>query len=209
MPKSFVHLHLHTDYSLVDGLVRVKPLVKQVADAGMPAIAITDHHNLFAAVKLFNAAMQAGVKPILGADLRLRDPNDAKQSTRFVLLCMNLAGFHNLSRLLSKAYMEGQHLGVPMLEADWLQGQTDGLICLSGGREGILGKALLNHQKDEIEQQLAFWQPLFPDRLYMELIRTGREDEERFIRAAIALAAEKGLPVVATNDVRFFNAGSV
>ncbi|SFJ95688.1 DNA polymerase III subunit alpha [Methylophaga sulfidovorans] len=203
MPKSFVHLHLHTDYSLVDGLVRVKPLVKKVADEGMPAIAITDHHNLFAAVKLFNAAMQAGVKPILGADLRLRDPNDAKQSTRFVLLCMNLEGFHNLSRLLSKAYMEGQHLGVPMLEADWLQGQTDGLICLSGGREGILGKALLNHQKDEIEQQLAFWQPLFPDRLYMELIRTGREDEERFIRAATALAAEKDLPVVATNDVRF------
>ena len=137
MPKSFVHLHLHTDYSLVDGLVRVKPLVKQVADAGMPAIAITDHHNLFAAVKLFNAAMQAGVKPILGADLRLRDPNDAKQSTRFVLLCMNLDGFHNLSRLLSKAYMEGQHLGVPMLEAEWLQGKPDGLIWLSGRREGI------------------------------------------------------------------------
>ncbi len=120
MSKQFVHLHLHTDYSLVDGLVRVKPLVKAVADAGMPAIAITDQHNLFAAVKLFNAAMQAGVKPILGADLRLKDPSDAKNSTRFVLLCMNLEGFHNLSRLLSQAYTEGQQLGVPMIEADWL-----------------------------------------------------------------------------------------
>ena len=203
MPKQFVHLHLHTDYSLVDGLVRVKPLVKAVADAGMPAVAITDQHNLFAAVKLFNAAMQAGVKPILGADLRLKDPADSKSSTRFVLLCMNLEGFHNLSRLLSKAYMEGQHLGVPMIEADWLEGQSGGLICLSGGREGILGKAMLNHQKDEMEQQLAFWQNLFPNRFYLELIRTGRDDEERFLRLAVALAGDRQIPVVASNDVRF------
>ncbi|KGM07033.1 DNA polymerase III alpha subunit [Methylophaga thiooxydans] len=203
MSKQFVHLHLHTDYSLIDGLVRVKPLVKAVADAGMPAVAITDQHNLFAAVKLFNAAMQAGVKPILGADLRLKDPSDAKSSTRFVLLCMNLEGFHNLSRLLSRAYMEGQQLGVPMIEADWLEGQSDGLICLSGGREGVLGKALLNHQKDEIDQQLSFWQRLFPDRFYLELIRTGREDEERFLRLAVALASDRQIPVVASNDVRF------
>ncbi|EEF79610.1 DNA polymerase III subunit alpha [Methylophaga thiooxydans] len=203
MSKQFVHLHLHTDYSLIDGLVRVKPLVKAVAEAGMPAVAITDQHNLFAAVKLFNAAMQAGVKPILGADLRLKDPSDAKSSTRFVLLCMNLEGFHNLSRLLSRAYMEGQQLGVPMIEADWLEGQSDGLICLSGGREGVLGKALLNHQKDEIDQQLNFWQQLFPDRFYLELIRTGREDEERFLRLAVALAGDRQIPVVASNDVRF------
>jgi DNA polymerase-3 subunit alpha len=206
MPEQFVHLHLHTDYSLIDGLVRVKPLVNQVAEAGMPAVAITDQHNLFAAVKLFNAAMQAGVKPILGADLRLRDPNDAKQSTRFVVLCMDMAGFHNLSRLLSRAYIEGQHLGVPMLEPEWLEGQTDGLICLSGGREGILAKALLNHQLDEAKAQLAEWQRLFPNRFYLELVRTGREDEERYIRAAVNLAAEMQVPVVATNDVRFLKA---
>lgn len=203
MAEQFVHLHLHTDYSLIDGLVRVKPLVSRVVELGMPAVAITDQHNLFAAVKLFNAAMQAGVKPILGADLRLRDPNDAKQSTRFVVLCMNLEGFHNLSRLLSRAYREGQHLGVPMLDAEWLEGQTDGLICLSGGREGALARALLNHQQQEATEQLAFWQRLFPGRFYLELIRTGREDEERFIRAAVALAAEHAIPVVASNDVRF------
>lgn len=203
MPEQFVHLHLHTEYSLIDGLVRIKPLVKQVAEYGMPAVAITDQHNLFAAVKLFNAAMQAGVKPILGADLRLRDPSDAKQSTRFVVLCMNQTGFRNLSELLSRAYIEGQHLGVPMLEADWLEGQTEGLICLSGGREGILARALLNHQHDEARSQLAFWQALFPERFYLELVRTGREDEERFIREAIALAAEEQIPVVASNDVRF------
>lgn len=206
MSAEFVHLHLHTDYSLVDGLVRIKPLVKAVADAKMPAIAITDQHNLFAAVKLYTAAQQAGVKPILGADLRLRDPDDPKNSSRFVLLCMDMVGYHNMSRLLSRAYIEGQHLGVPMLDLDWLDGQTDGLICLAGGRTGILGKALLNNQTDEVEAIVSHWQNLFPDRLYLELIRTGREDEERYINLAIDLALKHDLPVVATNDVRFLDA---
>ena len=150
MSAKFVHLHLHTDYSLVDGLVRIKPLVKAVVGAEMPAIAITDQHNFFAAVKLYTAAQQAGVKPILGADLRLRDPNDPKNSSRFVLLCMDMTGYLNMSRLLSRAYIEGQHLGVPMLDLDWLDGHTDGLICLAGGRTGILGKALLNNQTDSV-----------------------------------------------------------
>lgn len=206
MSAEFVHLHLHTDYSLVDGLVRIKPLVKTVASENMPAIAITDQHNFFAAVKFYTAAQQAGIKPILGADLRLRDPEDAKKSSRFVLLCTDMVGYLNMSRLLSRAYIEGQHLGVPMLDLDWLDGQTDGLICLSGGREGILGKALLNNQSDEVETIVAHWQKLFPDRLYLELIRTGRDDEERYINLAIELALEHDLPVVATNDVRFLSA---
>jgi DNA polymerase-3 subunit alpha len=203
MSADFVHLHLHTDYSLVDGLVRIKPLVKAVASEAMPAIAITDQHNFFAAVKLYTGAQQAGIKPILGADLRLRDPDDPKKSSRFVLLCMDMVGYHNMSRLLSRAYIEGQHLGVPMLDLDWLDGQTDGLLCLSGGRDGILGKALLNNQSDEVESIVSHWQNLFPDRLYLELIRTGREDEERYIHLAVDLALKHDLPVVATNDVRF------
>ena len=203
MPAQFVHLHLHTDYSLIDGLVRIKPLIKAVVDAGMPAIAVTDQHNLFAAVKVYTAAQQAGVKPIIAADLRVRDPANSKINSRFVLLCQNQQGYLNLSRLLSKAYIEGQHFGVPMLDLDWLEGQTDGLICLSGGREGILGKALLNNQKKEAENSVKHWTRLFPDRFYLELIRTGRDDEERYIQAALDLAVHHDLPVVATNDVRF------
>lgn len=203
MTSPFVHLHLHTDYSLVDGLVRIKPLVKAAAASGMPAIAITDQHNLFAAVKLYSAAMQAGVKPILGADIRLRDSNDSKKSLRMVLLCSTMEGYHNLSRLISRAYTEGQHLGVPMLEPEWLIGQTDGLICLSGGREGLLGRDLLAGRQAEAEEQAAHWMRLFPDRFYLELIRTGRDDEERYIQQALLLASELDLPVVATNDVRF------
>lgn len=200
--SSFVHLHLHTDYSLIDGLVRVKPLISAVAAAGMPAVAITDQHNLFAAVKMYSAAMQAGVKPILGADLRLRDPEDSKNSLRFVLLCMNMTGYHNLSRLLSRAYIEGQHLGVPMLERDWLADHTDGLICLTG-REGFLGRAVLNGREDEARHQASAWAALFADRFYLELTRTGRDDEERFNQGALAIASALDLPVVASNDVRF------
>ncbi len=205
MSEQFVHLHLHTDYSLVDGLVRVKPLIKAIADAGMPAIAVTDQHNLFAAVKVYKAAQQLGVKPILAADLRLRDPDDAKKSSRFVLLCQNTEGYLNLSRLLSRAYMEGQHLGVPMLELEWLDGQTEGLICLAGGREGLLGKALLHNLQADVERITRHWMALFPDRFYLELIRTDREDEERYIQAALDLAVSHNLPVVATNDVRFLD----
>lgn len=203
MSAQFVHLHLHTDYSLVDGLVRVKPLIEAVAKAGMPAIAVTDQHNLFAAVKVYTAAQYKGVKPILAADLRLRDPADPKKNSRFVLLCQNNEGYRNLSRLLSRAYIEGQHLGVPMLDLDWLDGATDGLICLAGGRDGILGRSLLNNQTAELNSIVEHWKALFPDRFYLELIRTGRTDEERYIDGALAVAVEHDLPVVATNDVRF------
>lgn len=199
----FVHLHLHTDYSLIDGLVRVKPLVSAVATSGMPAIAITDQHNLFAAVKLYNAAVNAGVKPILGADLRVIDPEDNKRTMRIVLLCMNMTGYHNLSRLLSRAYMEGQQLGVPMIQQDWLSGQSDGLICMTGGKDGVLSRALLNGRQQETVVLANTWATLFQDRFYLELTRTGREAEEPLNQAALSLAETLELPVVATNDVRF------
>ena len=206
MAAQFVHLHLHSDYSLIDGLIRIKPLVSAIAEAGMPAVALTDQHNFFAAVKFYSAAISAGIKPILGADLRLRDEADTKGNSRFVVLCQNMIGYHNLCRLLSRAYIEGQHLGVPMLDFSWLEGQTEGLICIASSREGLLSKALLNEQKDEVSSIVNRWTSLFPDRLYLELIRTGREDDERYIDAALDIAYEFDLPVVATNDVRFIDA---
>lgn len=203
MTAQFVHLNVHSDYSLVDGLVRIKPLISAAAEAGMPAVALTDQHNFFAAVKFYSAAIRAGIKPILGADLRLRDEADPKGNSRFILLCQNMVGYHNLSRLLSRAYIEGQHLGVPMLDFDWLSGQTEGLICISSSVGGLLTKPLLTNQKEESSAVLNRWTQLFPDRFYLELIRTGREDDERYLQAALALAGEANLPVVATNSVRF------
>ncbi len=201
MITTFVHLHLHTEFSLVDGLIRIKPLIEQVAGAGMPAVAVTDMNNLFAAIKFYKAAHAAGIKPIIGAELWVR--REAAEPARLVLLCQNLDGYHNLARLISRGYREGQQRGVPILALDWLKGSTDGLIALSGGREGELGRALLHGQSAQAQSLLADWRALFPDRFYLELQRTGRPEEEDYIQAAVELAAATDVPMVASNDVRF------
>ncbi|HHO68647.1 MAG TPA: DNA polymerase III subunit alpha, partial [Gammaproteobacteria bacterium] len=203
MTPGFVHLHLHTEYSLVDGIVRIKPLVQAVAEAGMPAVAVTDQSNLFAMVKFYRAAMAAGVKPIVGVDLWLRNADNTGQPWRLVLLCQDRDGYRNLTELVSRSYLEGQHQSVPMLERDWLAGHSDGLIALSGGRQGDVGEALLAGDAALAQRRLDFWQDLFPDRFYLELQRTGREGEEDYLHAAVELAARRDVPVVASNDVHF------
>ncbi|MCP3666153.1 MAG: DNA polymerase III subunit alpha [Gammaproteobacteria bacterium] len=208
MSPAFVHLRVHTEYSLVDGLVRVKPLVNQVALAGMPAVAVTDQTNLFSLVKFYKAAMAAGVKPIGGADVWVRDADDANNPFRMVLLVQDLAGYKNLTRLVSRSYREGQHLGRPMLELEWLDKESSaGLIVLSGGREGDVGRALLSGNRLLAESRLSHWLDLFGDRYYLELHRTGRPEEEDCLHACVELATAMGVPVVATNDVRFLKQG--
>jgi DNA polymerase-3 subunit alpha len=202
MPK-FVHLRVHTEYSLVDGLVRVKPLVKAAAAGGMPAVAVTDQNNLFALVQFYKAAQGAGVKPIVGADVWLENPADPAQPYRLVLLCKDKAGYLNLSRLVSRSYTEGQQHGRPMLHRSWLTGNVDGLIVLSGSREGDVGRALLAGHRDQAAELLTGWLRLFGDNYYLELTRTGRPGEEDYLHEAVGLAAMMGVPVVATNDVRF------
>ncbi|MCK9531145.1 MAG: DNA polymerase III subunit alpha [Gammaproteobacteria bacterium] len=204
---SFVHLRVHTEYSLVDGLVRVKPLVKAAAAGGMPAVAVTDQNNLFALVQFYKAAQGAGVKPIAGADVWLDNPADPAQPYRLVLLCKDKAGYLNLSRLVSRSYTEGQQHGRPMLQREWLTGNVDGLIVLSGGSEGDVGRALLAGHRDQAAELLTGWLRLFGDNYYLELTRTGRPGEEDYLHEAVGLAAMMGVPVVATNDVRFLKPG--
>ena len=206
MQPDFVHLHVHTEYSLVNGTVRVKPLVKAVAEARMPAVAVTDQSNMFSMVKFFRAATAAGVKPLVGVDLWLEEAADLNQRSRLVLLCKNRQGYLNLTELVSRTYTEGQQRGLPVLERAWLQGHSDGLIALSGGRSGDIGQALLAHKKELAGQLLADWQELFPDSFYIELQRTGRPDEEAYLHDAVTLAAGFDVPVVATNDVNFLKA---
>ncbi len=201
----FVHLHLHTEYSLVDGLVRIKPLVNAVAEAGMPAVAMTDQCNLFGMVKFYKAAMAAGVKPIIGVDAWLHNEEDPNLPGRLVLLCKDNVGYRNLTRLVSRSYIEGQHRGQPTLNREWLEGNTEGLIALSGGREGDVGQALLNGNLELAIRRLQQWQALFPDGYYLEVQRTGREGEEDYLHEVVKLAAAHDAPVVATNDVHFIN----
>ncbi len=203
MTPGFVHLHVHTEYSLVDGLVRVKPLVAACAAAGMPACAVTDQSNLFAMVKFYRAAQYAGVKPIIGVELWVRDARRKDEAARLVLLCQNREGYLNLTRLVTRSYLEGQVRGIPGIDKSWLAGHSDGLIALSGGREGDVGRALLASQPERAEQLLRDWLALFPQRYYLELTRTGRMGEEEYLHAAVTLASTCDAPVVATNDVRF------
>lgn len=203
--STFVHLRIHTEFSLIDGLTRVKPLIKAVADDGMPAVAITDQSNLCALVKFYSSARQAGIKPVLGADLWLDNNQNDGLPYRVTLLVINRAGYANLTRLISQAYLEGQRQGKPIVQREWLEQQNEGLIMLSGAREGDIGQALLSDEIDEAEQLAAQWQHYYPERFYIELQRTSREGEDRYLHLAVALADKLALPVVATNDVRFIH----
>ena len=152
----FVHLRLHTEYSLVDGIVRVPELMAAVAAARMPAIALTDQCNLFAMVKFYKEALAAGVKPLIGVDAWIREPGERAPPTRIVFLCQNLAGYRHLTQLVTRSFLEGQQRGAPMLERAWLEPTTlAGLIVLSGGAEGDIGQALARGNAEEAVRCLA------------------------------------------------------
>ncbi|WP_458524841.1 DNA polymerase III subunit alpha [Onishia taeanensis] len=203
MTPSFVHLRVHTEYSLVDGLVRLKPLVKQTVQAGMPALAMTDEANLFGLVKGYRAAQGAGLKPIIGADLWLANPHDEAHPYRLTLLAMDSDGYRNLTELISKGWMEGQRQGRAILDKAWVFAQSEGLIALSGGRDGEIGRHLLSEHGETARALLHEWNQSFPGRFYLELNRTSRPFEEECLHLSVSLAAETDTPVVATNDVRF------
>ncbi|MGO2007383.1 DNA polymerase III subunit alpha [Vreelandella alkaliphila] len=203
MTVPFVHLRLHSEYSLVDGLVKLKSLVSTTAERGMPALALTDEANLFGLVKFYKAAQGAGLKPIIGSDLWLYNPHDEAHPYRITLLAMNDVGYRNLTELISKGWTDGQRQGRAILDKQWVLAQSEGLIALSGGREGEIGRHLLSDHEREARELLEEWQRAFPDRFYLELIRTGRPLEEDCVHASVKLAIESNTPVVATNDVRF------
>jgi len=204
MTCGFVHLRLHTEYSLVDSVIRVEELVDAVLAAEMPAVALTDQNNLFAMVKLYRAALERGIKPIVGVDLWVREPGERAQPSRLTLLCQSEIGYRNVTRLLSRAYLEGQQRGVALVDRGWLCTESlRGLIALSCATEGDIGRALVNGHDAKAERACGHWLDLFEDRFYLELQRVGRSGEEDYIAGALALAARRSVPVVATNDVRF------
>lgn len=205
MQSRFVHLRVHTEYSLVDGLVRIKPLMQALPEKGMNAVAITDHCNLFAAVKVFQSAVAAGIKPILGCDLVCHDPDKPDVVHSMVLLCQNEVGYRNLTRLVSKAYQEGQYHGEPRIQTPWIREHAEGLIALSGGRLGAIGQALLAGDEMTANTLAKSWAQVFPDRFYLEIQRTNRSDEAVYNEKIVRMAEQLQLPLVATNDVRFLH----
>ncbi len=202
MSPTFVHLHLHSEYSLTDSTLRIAPLVQRCAERGLPAVAVTDTSNLFALVKFYKAAEGAGLKPICGADLYLAQ--DSQGAARVTLLCQNRNGFLSLSRLISRAFLEGHRGDYVAIQPDWLLSDNDGLIVIAG-RESPVGMALAAGRREQASAWLQQWQQALPDRLYLELTRTQRAGEEAFNTAALELAGSCALPVLASNDVRFLD----
>ena len=203
MTPRFVHLRIHTEFSLVDGIVRIKPLIKKLTDFQMPAAAITEQSNLFSLVKFYKAAQGAGIKPIAGADVLIYNEDEPAAPYRMTLLARNQQGYVTLTELVSQGYQHGQHQGVPMLQKSWIEQNHEGLIVLSGAMQGDVGSALLAENTGQAKACAQYWAELFPDCFYIELQRVGKPNEERYIELAVQLAAELDLPAVATNDVRF------
>lgn len=203
MNPSFVHLRVHSEYSLSDGIVRINPLVEASAENAMPAVAITDSNNLFALVKFYNAAQRTGVKPIIAADVLVAPRKENDDPTTIVLIAKNEKGYRNLSELISKSYTDGQDVRHACLKREWIGERAEGLLALSGGKDGDIGRALASARLDEAAAYTKEWMQIFPDAFYLELHRTGRDGEEDYIDKAIDLAVDLSCPVVATNDVRF------
>jgi DNA polymerase III subunit alpha len=201
---AFVHLRLHTEYSLVDGIVRVPDLMAAVAALKMPAVALTDQSNLFAMVKFYKEALSCGIKPVIGVDAWIREPGERAPPTRIVFLCQNLIGYRHLTQLVTRSFLEGQQRGAPMMDRSWITREAlQGLIVLSGGAQGDIGQALGRGRDDEAARCLSRWQELCADRFYLEVQRTGRAHEQIYSEAVVDLAQSSGVAAVATNDVRF------
>jgi DNA polymerase-3 subunit alpha len=190
---------------MVDGLSKVKPLVKKVAELGMPAMALTDFTNLCGLVKYYYAAHDAGIKPIIGADFTVQSDEFGDELTQITVLAKNNDGYKNLTLLISDAYQRGHVQHQPVIDKAWLAKYSDGLILLSGGKSGDVGKALLKGNPTLVSECVEFYQTHFPDHYYLELCRTERADEENYLHFALELAQKSELPVVATNEVCFLN----
>ena len=205
---NFIHLRLHSEYSVVDGTVRLEQVLLRAKADHMPALALTDLNNLFGAIKFYRAARGLGIKAIIGCDVWITNTENRDQPNRLLLLCANAAGYRSLCELLTRAFRKNQHRGRAELQQAWLENTADGLIALSGAALGDIGKALAQDNWRVAEQCVARWQSLFPGSFYVELQRTGQAQQESYIAKALALAANHGVPVVATHPVQFIDEDS-
>ena len=196
---------MHSEYSIADGIVRIPEAVAAAKQDAMPALALTDLNNVFGLIKFYNEARKSGIKPIIGCDVFVSNPAEREQPFRLLLLCQSNAGYLRLCDLLTRAYRENQYRGRPEINRQWLREGTDGLIALSGAHFGEVGATLLNGNGATARQIAQEYAGLFPGRYYLEVQRNGFSREEAHLRETLQLAAELGLPVVATHPVQFLS----
>ena len=201
----FVHLRVHSEFSVVDGLARISELVKKAAEYGQPAMALTDLSNLFGLIKFYKIARKAGVKPLAGCDIWLENEVDREKPYRLLLLVRNHDGYLSLCNILTKAWLDNQYKGRAEVKREWLL-SCGGLIVLSGGRAGDVGQMLEAGKIDEAAVLAASWARAFPDSYFIELQRSGHDGDEAYVQAAMRVAGKLDLPVVATHPVQFIQA---
>ena len=205
MKKSFIHLHLHSEYSISDSLIRINNLIEVVSSNNYPSIAITDHNNIFSLVKFYKSAIRNGVKPIIGIEVDMKS-NDSKSGfSRVVLLCKNMVGFNNLSNLITDSYVNLDEGNNFLVSQEQLSKRSEGLIALSGGIYGDLANAIRSGKQDLINLSISYWKKNFPDSFYIEITRTGKDFEDEYISYAQEISEKHGIPLVASNDVRFID----
>ncbi len=200
---AFIHLRTHTEFSVVDGTLRIDEAVAAAASDGQAALAITDLGNLFGTVKFYSAARQAGVKPLIGADVWIEPEGSDKHPTRLLLLVQDTQGYLNLCELLSRGWLTNSQKAQAWLKWEWLGTLGAGLIVLAGAEMGMVGQALMARDTQRAREAALRLGRLFPNRFYIELQRAGLPGNEAHVRAAVQLAAELKLPVVATHPVQF------
>jgi len=198
----FIHLCVHSEYSVLDGVVRLETLIQKAKECHHPAIALTDRMNLFAAIKFYKAAREEGLKAILGCDVWIENPKDPSKPFSSTFLCENATGYHHLIKLISKAYQENQPQGIPQIKLSWLQEHHEGLLVLSGIASDV-GQAFLQQDENEIMKSVSYWKTLFPSSFYLSLQRIGEKEESLYESIALPFALKHQLPIVAINGVCF------
>jgi DNA polymerase-3 subunit alpha len=205
---TFVHLRMHSEYSIVDGIVRIDDAVAKAASDSMPALALTDLSNLFGMVKFYQEARAKGIKPIIGCDVWISNEDDRNKPARILLLCQSNLGYLLLCRLLSRAYRENPRQGRAEIRKSWFTEDgngTEGLIALSGANLGDIGLMLMQNNPAQAEMLAREWADLFPGRFYIEVQRIGHANTETLVQRSLALASALRLPVAATQSVQFLN----
>jgi DNA polymerase-3 subunit alpha len=208
--SDFVHLHVHTEYSLLDGAARIEELLEKAVNKGMSSLAITDHGNMYGAIEFYKAAKEAGIKPIIGSEVyvapRSRFDKEGKKDDQLhhlVLLAKNNKGYRNLLKLISLGYLEGFYYK-PRVDLEALKKYSDGLICLSGCLAGEVAKGILNEQGDQVKETIRNYQQIFgKDNYYLELQDQGLREEKIVNKNLMKISEELDIPVVATNDVHY------
>ncbi|MFC1835902.1 PHP domain-containing protein, partial [Thermodesulfobacteriota bacterium] len=209
----FVHLHLHSQFSLLDGAIRIPDLVSRVKKWNMPALAITDHGNLFGAMEFYSQVQANGIKPIIGCEVYVAPESRTKQSARagevtayhLILLSENEKGYRNLCKLVTKAYQEGFYYK-PRIDKELLEEFNEGLICLSACLSGEVPSLILAGHEEEALKQASWFRDLFtPERYFLELQENGLEKQRQVNLALIELAKKLDLNLVATNDCHYLD----